>query len=48
MGAGEGEFVIEGHGESNPAASNANATGRQLNRRVEVTLVGQQARSFSE
>jgi outer membrane protein OmpA-like peptidoglycan-associated protein len=48
MGAGEGEFVVEGHGETNPAASNANANGRQLNRRVEVTLVGQQARSFSE
>jgi outer membrane protein OmpA-like peptidoglycan-associated protein len=48
MGAGEGEFIVAGHGETMPAASNANATGRQLNRRVEVTLVGQQARSFSE
>ena len=48
MGGGEGEFVTEGHGESMPTASNANSTGRQLNRRVEVTLVGQQARSFAE
>jgi flagellar motor protein MotB len=31
-----------------PAATNGDAPGRQLNRRVEVTLVGQQARSFSE
>ncbi|HEX8308082.1 MAG TPA: OmpA family protein [Allosphingosinicella sp.] len=48
MGAEENDFRVAGHGESMPAASNANATGRQLNRRVEVTLVGQQARSFSE
>ena len=47
MGGGEGEFDIAGHGETMPTASNANAAGRQLNRRVEVTLVGQQARSFS-
>jgi outer membrane protein OmpA-like peptidoglycan-associated protein len=48
MGVDENEFIVTGHGETMPAASNANATGRQLNRRVEVTLVGQQARSFSE
>ncbi|MGZ8333697.1 MAG: OmpA family protein [Allosphingosinicella sp.] len=48
MGVHEGEFVVAGHGETMPAASNADAAGRQLNRRVEVTLVGQQARSFSE
>lgn len=48
MGVDGNEFVVAGHGETMPAASNANATGRQLNRRVEVTLVGQQARSFSE
>lgn len=48
MGVDENEFRIAGHGETMPAASNSNATGRQLNRRVEVTLVGQQARSFSE
>jgi outer membrane protein OmpA-like peptidoglycan-associated protein len=48
MGVDEGEFTVVGHGETMPAASNSTATGRQLNRRVEVTLVGQQARSFSE
>jgi outer membrane protein OmpA-like peptidoglycan-associated protein len=48
MGVEENEFTVAGQGESMPAASNASATGRQLNRRVEVTLVGQQARSFSQ
>ena len=48
MGVEENAFLVAGHGETMPAASNASATGRQLNRRVEVTLVGQQARSFSE
>jgi outer membrane protein OmpA-like peptidoglycan-associated protein len=48
MGVEENEFVVAGHGETMPTASNADAAGRQLNRRVEVTLVGQQARSFSE
>jgi outer membrane protein OmpA-like peptidoglycan-associated protein len=48
MGVEENEFIVTGHGETLPVASNATATGRQLNRRVEVTLVGQQARSFSE
>lgn len=48
MGVEENEFQVAGHGETMPAATNATAAGRQLNRRVEVTLVGQQARSFSE
>ena len=48
MGVEENEFLVAGHGETMPVASNAEAAGRQLNRRVEVTLVGQQARSFSE
>ncbi|HEX8224762.1 MAG TPA: OmpA family protein [Allosphingosinicella sp.] len=48
MGVDENEFIVAGHGETMPAASDSSATGRQLNRRVEVTLVGQQARSFSE
>lgn len=47
MGVEENAFIVTGHGETVPTASNATATGRQLNRRVEVTLVGQQARSFS-
>jgi len=48
MGVEENEIVAAGHGETMPTASNESATGRQLNRRVEITLVGQQARSFSE
>ncbi|HEX8380212.1 MAG TPA: OmpA family protein [Allosphingosinicella sp.] len=48
MGVEENEFLVAGHGETMPVANNAEAAGRQLNRRVEVTLVGQQARSFSE
>lgn len=48
MGVAENEFLVAGHGETMPAASNADSSGRQLNRRVEITLVGQQARSFSE
>jgi len=48
MGAERTEFLLAGHGEAAPVASNGTADGRQLNRRVEVTLVGQQARSFSE
>lgn len=36
-----------GHGEGQPVASNANAAGRQQNRRVEITLVGQQAGQMS-
>lgn len=48
MGVERSEFLVAGHGEAVPVASNADAAGRQLNRRVEVTLVGQQARDFSE
>jgi outer membrane protein OmpA-like peptidoglycan-associated protein len=36
-----------GHGEGSPVATNATAAGRQLNRRVEVTLIGQRASSFN-
>jgi len=48
MGLDRDRFLVEGHGETNPVASNDNPSGRQLNRRVEVTLVGQQARDFSQ
>lgn len=48
MGPDRGRFTVEGHGEAMPVASNGTAAGRQLNRRVEVTLVGQRARDFSE
>ncbi len=37
---------LEGHGESSPVATNATDAGRRLNRRVEVTLVGERADRF--
>lgn len=46
MGVERARFRMIGHGEASPVATNASAAGRQLNRRVEVTLIGQQARSF--
>ena len=36
-------FRVEGRGESEPVATNATAAGMRLNRRVEVTLLGQRA-----
>lgn len=33
------QVTAEGHGEASPVASNATAVGRQLNRRVDVTLL---------
>lgn len=47
MGVGPDRITAVGHGESQPVADNMNAAGRQQNRRVEVTLVGQQAASFA-
>ena len=46
LGVDASRFQMEGHGEDSPVGSNANADGRQQNRRVEVTLVGRQASSF--
>lgn len=37
-----GRIDAIGHGESQPVATNATAAGRQQNRRVEITLLGQQ------
>lgn len=40
-------FTVAGHGESQPVASNTTTAGMQRNRRVEVTLLGQRADSFT-
>lgn len=48
MGVGLGRMDAVGHGEDMPVADNATAAGRQQNRRVEITLVGQQADRFSQ
>ncbi|HEX8446486.1 MAG TPA: OmpA family protein [Sphingomonas sp.] len=46
MGVDRARFRVQGFGETAPVATNATPAGRQRNRRVEVTLIGQQARSF--
>jgi len=46
MGVTRARFRVEGHGESEPVATNATAAGMRLNRRVEVTLLGQRANRF--
>jgi outer membrane protein OmpA-like peptidoglycan-associated protein len=43
MGVTRARFRVEGHGESEPVATNGTAAGMRLNRRVEVTLLGQRA-----
>lgn len=47
MGVTRARFRVEGHGEHEPVATNATAAGMRLNRRVEVTLLGQRADSFT-
>jgi outer membrane protein OmpA-like peptidoglycan-associated protein len=47
MGIDPARIETVGHGEATPLADNRTAAGRQQNRRVEVTLVGQQASSFA-
>jgi outer membrane protein OmpA-like peptidoglycan-associated protein len=39
-------FSVVGHGERQPVATNGTAAGMRLNRRVEVTLLGQRADRF--
>ena len=46
MGVRGGRFRLAGHGEATPRATNATTQGRQLNRRVEVTLIGRRAAEF--
>ena len=43
MGVTRARFRVEGHGEREPVATNATTAGMRLNRRVEVTLLGQRA-----
>jgi outer membrane protein OmpA-like peptidoglycan-associated protein len=47
MGVAPERITAVGHGETQPVADNKIAAGRQQNRRVEVTLVGQQADAFA-
>ncbi|RYF92869.1 MAG: OmpA family protein [Caulobacteraceae bacterium] len=46
LGVDPGRMQMFGHGEASPVASNGTPDGRRLNRRVEVSLVGQRASSF--
>lgn len=46
MGVTRARFTVVGHGESDPVATNATPAGMRLNRRVEVTLLGQRADAF--
>ncbi|RYY47317.1 MAG: OmpA family protein [Sphingomonadales bacterium] len=46
MGVTRARFRVEGKGESEPVATNATAEGMRLNRRVEVTLLGERADRF--
>lgn len=47
MGVNGARIEAVGHGEAQPVADNRTQAGRQQNRRVEVTLVGEQANSFA-
>lgn len=47
MGLDRARIDAVGHGEAEPVAGNDTAAGRQQNRRVEVTLIGQQANIFA-
>ncbi|MES2986801.1 MAG: OmpA family protein [Pseudomonadota bacterium] len=46
MGVTRARFRVEGKGEGQPVATNATAAGMRLNRRVEVTLLGERADRF--
>ncbi|TGX50279.1 OmpA family protein [Sphingomonas gei] len=46
MGVTRARFRVEGHGEREPVATNNTPAGMRLNRRVEVTLLGQRADRF--
>jgi outer membrane protein OmpA-like peptidoglycan-associated protein len=46
MGVTRARFRVEGRGEGEPVSTNATPQGMRLNRRVEVTLLGQRADRF--
>lgn len=46
LGVVRARFRVRGHGEADPVATNATPAGMRLNRRVEVTLLGQRADTF--
>jgi len=46
MGVTGARFRVQDRGEHAPVATNATAAGMRLNRRVEVTLLGQRADRF--
>lgn len=46
MGVTRARFRVQGSGESEPVATNDTQEGMRLNRRVEVTLLGQRADRF--
>lgn len=48
MNVDAGRIQAIGHGEASPVADNRTAAGRQQNRRVEITLVGQQASGLTK
>ena len=47
MGVTRARFAVTGHGEREPVATNSTSEGQRLNRRVEVTLLGQRADAFA-
>ncbi|HWK35244.1 OmpA family protein [Sphingomonas sp.] len=47
LGVTRARFTVTGHGKNNPVATNATAEGMRLNRRVEVTLLGERADRFT-
>jgi outer membrane protein OmpA-like peptidoglycan-associated protein len=46
MGVTRARFRVEGHGEREPVATNNTAEGMRLNRRVDVTLLGQRTEAL--